>query len=468
MSAGPSELYLDAIPGERRAALVGADGRLESLRIDRDGRPRVAEAIFRARVVRIDKQTGAAFLDLGPAGEAMLPKAGGLTEGAAVTVQATREAFGGKGAGVTRGWSLSERYLAWTAGRKGIQWSPALGQGKRRSELEQALERAFAAAPDAAGLRDGLSVRAQALAADGAALAGDLARLARRRAAILAAEAAARPPATLEPAPDFAQAAVRDAPAHARIATDDRALHQRLKGLAGEAWPDLAEGLAFSDPARGALFEEAGLADSIEDALARRVPLSGGGRITIDRTEAMVVIDIDSGGSADGGGKKEEALFRLNKRALEEAARQIRLRNLSGLIVIDCVTLRGKGRMKALVESLRARVKSDPVKTDVLGFTAAGLIEATRQRFGPSLDELMNAPAGAPAPAPDAQATAILRAALRLRGAGRPTAQASEAVERAFAGPLAAAKAEVDRRLGRSLEVRRGEDRTPPIVEMER
>jgi hypothetical protein len=136
--------------------------------------------------------------------------------------------------------------------------------------------------------------------------------------------------------------------------------------------------------------------------------------------------------------------------------------------VIDCVTLRAKGRQRALVESLRAAVKSDPVKTDVLGVTAGGLIEITRQRTGPGLAEIMRAPAGDLAPAPDAQAAAILRAALRLNGPGTPVAVASEAVSRAFEGPLAAAKADCERRLGRPLEIRHGADSVPPTVTLER
>jgi len=272
----------------------------------------------------------------------------------------------------------------------------------------------------------------------------------------------------LEAPLEMAMMAVRDAPAGTHVATDDRALFQRLKQRATTDWPDLVDGLAFSDPSRGAMFDLAGVSDLLEEALSRTVAIPGGGRLTIDRTEAMSVIDVDSGNSADGGGLKEEAVFRLNKRACEEAVRQIRLRNLSGLIVIDCVTLRAKGRMRALLEALRGLVKADPVTTDVLGVSAAGLIEITRQRTGPSLSEIMHRPALDPAPAADAQACAILRAALRLTGPGRPVAVASEGVERVLSGPLADARAECDRRLGRPLEIKRGPDSVPAHVELVR
>ncbi|MEQ8604458.1 MAG: ribonuclease E/G [Marivibrio sp.] len=463
----PAELYLDSVPGERRAALVGEDGRLLKVSIDRDGRASHLETIVRARVVRVDKQTGAAFFDLGPAGEGMLPKAGKLTEGAAASVQVVRDAHAAKGPALTRNYQLAERYLAWTFGRRGVEVARALGQGKRRAELEEALAAALDAA-DVGDLAEGLLLRAPALGADAKTLERDLRRLAERRAAIRAAEERATPPATLETPPGFLERAVRDAPAGARVATDDRALHQRLKARVQADWPDLAEGIAFFDPARGALFDSAGVSDALAEATARTVDLVGGGRLVIDRTEALIAIDVDGGGSADGGGLKEEAVFRLNRRAVEEAARQIRLRNLSGLIVIDCVTLKTKGRIKALVEHLRAKVKADPVKTDVLGATAAGLIEVTRQRTAPALDELMDAPAGAPRPAADAQAVGILRAALALKGPGAPVACASKPVQAALKGPLAEAKADVDRRLGRPLEVRDGADTVPPDVILER
>lgn len=468
MTDAGGELYIDVSPGERRAALLDAEeGRLRHLAIDRDGRPAAVETILAARVTSVDGQTGAAFLDLGAIGDGLLAKAGKLTQGAAIAIQVSRDAHGGKGAAVTRSWTLHERYLSWTVGRQGISWARALGQGKRRAELEEILARALDAM-GASGLDDGLQVRAPATAVGEGALLADLRRLAARRAAVERALKEAKPPAVLEAPADFALRQARDAPAECRIATDDRAFFQRLKQRVEGDWPDLAAGIAFADPAKGALLERAGIADEIVDALARHVSIPGGGRLTIDDTEAMTVIDVDSARSADGGGLKDEAVFRLNKRACEEAARQIRLRNLSGLIVIDCVTLRAKGRMRALVDAMRAAVKGDPVKTDVLGVTAAGLIEITRQRTGPSLGELHYAPMGDPAPAPDAQAAAILRAVLRNPGPGRPVAVASEAVARALDGPLVAARADCERRLGRSLEIRRGPDSVPPRIDLER
>jgi len=256
----------------------------------------------------------------------------------------------------------------------------------------------------------------------------------------------------------------RDAEKNTRFALDDRELHLNSKKLVAEEMPDLKDVIAFhSGP--GSLFEESGVNEQLDDALAREVELHGGGSIVFDRTEAMTVVDVNMGQGAKHG---DDAIFKVNNLAAEEICRQITLRNLSGLIVIDFISMKNKNRAKKLVEVMRTRMNKDSRHTDVLGLTAAGLIEITRQREGVSLDnQMLQFSRTHVRPLPVAQGAAVLRAALRLKGTGRPIAYGSTLVIEALKGPLASALAETSRRLGQQLLLRVGDDTNPPTVEME-
>lgn len=444
----PVDTLIEISPGEVRAALVDGDGGLRRLRIERFHRPTLIGAVFRARVSRVEPAMQAAFLDLGAGGEAFLPRAKGLTEGRWVIVQITRDAHDGKGPAATLRPVLVDRYLSYAPQGEGVSYDRALGQGRDRARVEKAVEGLAPLLKQAGG---GLTVRAPAVAVGERELHGALERLVGRWRAVETAAKQAKGPALLESAPDLVARLVRDAPPAGRIAVDDRLVFGGLqKTLAAEA-PDLAPGLTFHDgPAP--LFEAAGVAEQIDEALSRRVVLPGGGELVFDRTEALTAIDVNLGEGA-AGLKGGDAALRLNLRAAEVVAHQILLRNLAGLIVVDFLTMKKQADRKRLVEALRRGLRHSGALTDVLGVTAAGLVEITRQRSGPSLGEIVldDARPVEPEPAPDSEACRLLREVLRLRGAGRPVIYAGERVCAAVDGPLAAARAETERRLGQAL-----------------
>ncbi|MEQ8440448.1 MAG: ribonuclease E/G [Alphaproteobacteria bacterium] len=439
-----NEIYIEGSPGERRAGMLDQEGRVIGFAFDRPTRPRFAEAVYRSRVQEIDKRTGAAFLDLGLGTPALLSRGKGLTAGEMLTVQIARDSHADKGAAAVRQVVLWGRYLAFQPGRGGgFQCARQLGQGKRRAD---ALARAEAAIEDPTDL----ILRGPAAAAEQDVLAREAELLRARWTEISSTAAQTSKPECLSTAPGFVELVLREAAPDARVALDDRLDFAHAETLIDDRFPDLARGLAFHD-GKHPIFDEAGLNDALEMALADEVAITGGGRITIEETRALTAIDVDIGGGEQGLAAGPEAQHRLNRRAAEEIGRQILLRNLSGLIAIDFAGFTQRGKMKALIDILRSRLKHGEGHCDILGITAAGLVEVTRQRTGPGLGELMTARTGGSTLSPDAEAAEALRRTLRLSGAGKPVATLSAAAIACLKGPMRQALVETERRLGQPI-----------------
>ena len=201
------------------------------------------------------------------------------------------------------------------------------------------------------------------------------------------------------------------------------------------------------------LFTERGVDEQIDEALDRCVSLPSGVNLTIDPTEALTAIDVNLGGATTGG-NQEEVCTRANLEAIPLVARQIVLRNLAGLVVIDFISMKNRSNRQRIVEALRKALRArDDGAVDVLGMTAAGLVEVTRQRSGPALADYFTS-RQAPTPDPEALACAALRDALRMRGPGRPVLLATPEVIAALDGPLTTALVETGRQLGQPLVLR--------------
>lgn len=460
MSKKNLDTLIEISPAETRAAQVDDAGVLYELLIDRVGQQSLVGNFYLGKVTQLEKGMDAAFVDIGTGEPGMINKAKELTEGKVLIVQVTRDARDGKGPALTRSPVLMDRYFAFTPGRKGLNWARAVGKGRDRAHLEAIM-------PNILGDKnEGYSVRGPAVGVAENVLEASIDRLRDRWTELQDLMRADRKPRLLMKAPSLIDRLLRDLESEARIAMDDRAVFLETEKKVKASYPDLEAGLLFHN-SEESIFEDAGVEEQIEEALERVVRLKNGGTIAFDKTEAMIVIDVNMGKATAKG---DDAIFNVNKMAAEEAARQIILRNLSGLIVIDFISLKNKGRLKRLIEALRSKFLKDSRHTDVLGLTAAGLMEITRQREGVSLEDLMTAPKRSEAyqPHPVAQGAAILRAAMRLRGAGRPVAYAStHTIDTLKGGALTEAMDICATRLGRPLHLYVGVDSTPPQVEME-
>ena len=237
-----------------------------------------------------------------------------------------------------------------------------------------------------------------------------------------------------------------------------------MKKMIDDRYPDLRGKLEFYDR-KSPIFEESGVEDKLASALERTVALGNGSRLIFDETEALVSIDIDSG-SVSGG---PDSVRRANMAAMDEIAKQLILRNLAGLIVIDPISMSNRGHRKQMVNALRQAIRFDDHAVDVLGMGPAGLIEMTRQRSGLSLGgQLLKQAQLSATLSAETDAAALLRKALRLNGPGRQVAVVPPKIAAALEGPLKDALAQTGQLLGQGLEIRPDETKKMSDVFLER
>lgn len=345
-------------PGENRLALV-RDGRLADLVVVRS--ESLTGAVLMGRVVEVAPKLGAVFVDIGQDQPGFVA-AKGITKGQALLVQVKADAQGGKGCALTLEPSLSGRCLVFTPGRTGVSVPRKLADDKR--------ERLLSCLTPLVGDDEGVVVRAHAASAPEAELEAELAHLRQQWAAIAAAAAGAGVPSILW-RPEPLQRLLSDNPGVSRVVVDDPELLAAARSC-------------FAGPVEmhrdGPLFALHDVDDAIAAACDPVVSLPCGGRVTIEQTAALTAIDVDSGGASG---------IEANTQAVAVVARQLRLRNIAGQVVVDFVSGGGKGALFKLVASLKQAVARDPVATHVIGVTPLGLVEITRERKGPSLADLM-------------------------------------------------------------------------------
>lgn len=237
-----------------------------------------------------------------------------------------------------------------------------------------------------------------------------------------------------------------------RVVVDDAALLQTLKSTGAEADFALHSGVA-------PLFEAEGLEAEVEALLAPRAALPGGGFLLIEPGQTLTAIDVNAGRSEGRGGPAAQAKA-VNLAAVPEIARQLRLRALSGLIVVDFLEMKSADDRKAVAAVLRQAVAGDPEPCQVFGLSPSGLLEMTRRRGRPPLHELLCRPCGLAGSGREKTPETLAYEALRHAAAaalGKAVAgitlRVAPATAAALAGPQAAALAAVEQRLGRRIAV---------------
>ena len=174
-----------------------------------------------------------------------------------------------------------------------------------------------------------------------------------------------------------------------KVITDQPAVHAQLYTFLKQTYPEMLEKLVLYKDSSLTLFQLYGLTSKIQDALSRQVWLKSGGYLVIEPTEALVVIDVNTGKFT---GKKEaqDTFFKINLEAAEEIARQLQVRNLSGIIVVDFINMNDAEHKKQLIEYFSGLLKEDPVTARLIDMTPLGLVEITRKKVHMSLAEQLH------------------------------------------------------------------------------
>jgi ribonuclease E len=303
-----------------------------------------------------------------------------LKPGQSVVVQVTKDPMKGKGARLTAQVSLPGRYLVYVpdGGASGI--SRRLPEGERE-RLRKIVKRIR---PSEAGV----IVRTAAESASEEELAADLERLKKTWESLRRKSRRGRAPRVLYEEPELIERVVRDvfSPAEFEaIVTDSPEIHDRVRGYLSEMAPDEVDRTRLhQDPL--ALFEAYHVTEQIHKALERKVWLPSGGYLVIDRAEAMTVIDVNTGKHV-GKTNLEETVVGTNLEAAREIPRQLRLRDIGGIIIIDFIDMTLQSNRDQVVRTLREELAHDKTRSQVFDITHLGLLEVTRKKVSAGLLE---------------------------------------------------------------------------------
>ena len=427
------EILVNVTPRETRVAVV-ENGMLQELHIERGWRRGVVGNIYKGKVQRVMPGMQAAFVDIGldraaflhandifranlaSAGDAVLgnaldavidgeseppvaapaPAAASvvvpsitelLRDGQEIVVQVVKDPIGGKGARLTTQISIPSRYLVL------LPQSRVIGVSARiEDEAERQRLKALVSGQGAGGQQHGYIVRTNAEGQPAEALAEDVAYLGRAWALIEQNVRTASVGECIYEDLSLPMRAVRDLIRRdvEKVKVDSRETCDRLRVFAAQYMPGLAEKIEHYSGARP-VFDLYGVEDEIQRALEKEVPLKSGGYLVIDQTEAMTTVDVNTG-SFLGQRNLEETVYRTNLEAAQAVARQLRLRNLGGIIIIDFIDMVDPEHRRQVLRTLEKSLVRDHAKTTVYDFSPLGLVEMTRKRTVDSLQRQLSEP----------------------------------------------------------------------------
>jgi ribonuclease E len=239
----------------------------------------------------------------------------------------------------------------------------------------------------------GVIVRTAAEGAIADELRRDVLRLVRQWEAIDSAAKRQKAPALLYREPDIAVRVIREEfnREYRGVIIDDRALYEEVRDYVASISPELADRVEYFDTAADPLplFERHHVHEQLHKALDRKVWLPSGGSLIIERTEALTVIDVNTGKNV-GKSNLEETVYRNNLEAAEEVARQLRLRDIGGIIVIDFIDMEIRANREDVMRAFRDALSRDKTRTQVFDMSELGLVEMTRKRVSEGLVESLS------------------------------------------------------------------------------
>jgi len=308
-----------------------------------------------------------------------------LKPGQAVLVQVTKDPLGTKGARLTAQVSLAGRYMV-LAPEQTLS-----GISRRLAEDERARLRQILRSMNANG--HGVIVRTAAEGATADALKRDLENLLKIWDEVKTKQKKEKAPALLYSEPELVMRVARDifSGDFAKVVVDSKRIYETLRSYLDDTGPDLLERIELYEGSLPIL-EHFHIAEQIHKALERKVWLPSGGSIVIDRTEAMTVVDVNTSKFVGKGGSLEETVFKNNLEAAEEVARQLRLRDIGGIIVIDFIDMIVPSNREQVLRTLKRALSRDKTRSQVFDVSSLGLVEMTRKKVSEGLLEAFSEP----------------------------------------------------------------------------
>jgi ribonuclease E len=304
-----------------------------------------------------------------------------LKPGQNVLVQVTKDPMGGKGARLTQEISLPGRFLVLVPKNPEVFGISRRLPDTERKRLKEILKKVKSD-------QHGLIVRTAAEGADGADLEADLARLVKEWEAIEKSAKRGRAPRVLYEEPELTVRVVRDLFTEGEfkeLVTDSAQLHDKVVAYLSPVAPELVGKVRMHQGALSVM-EAHHVVEQVHKALERKAWLPSGGYIVIDRTEAMTVIDVNTGKHV-GKANLEETVTRTNIEAAEEIARQLRLRDIGGIIICDFIDMLLDKNRKKVIDTLKNAMAHDKSRSQVFDISPLGLLEVTRKRVSAGLLE---------------------------------------------------------------------------------
>jgi ribonuclease G len=398
------EILINVTPSEARVALV-ENGLLQEVYLERTSQDSYLGNIYKGKVSRVLPGMQAAFIDVGLARTAFLhvsdiirkspeieeadegaeivePKISDLVhDGEEVIVQVIKDPLGTKGARLTTNLSIPSRYLVFLPGTESIGVSVRIDEEDERDRLRTMME-------DLCGSehKHGYIVRTNADGVEAHALATDKVFLGRLWEDIRERISQANVGTCVYDDLSLPVRAMRDL-MHAdveKVRIDDIQVTNQVRQFTHRFIPDWLDRVEFYSNERP-IFDLYGVEDEIERALVSSVSLKSGGYLVIDQTEAMTTIDVNTG-SYTGHRNLEETIYKTNLEACEATARQLRLRNLGGIIIVDFIDMLSEQHRDMVLSTLKRALARDNAKFTVSDITPLGLVEMTRKRTIESLE----------------------------------------------------------------------------------
>ncbi|MGL4755131.1 MAG: ribonuclease G [Aeromonadaceae bacterium] len=399
-----TELLVNVTPSETRVALV-EHGILQEVHIERQARRGLVGNIYKGKISRVLPGMQAAFVDIGMEKAAFLHasdivphtecvdvrekehfQVGNIAElvrqGQDIMVQVVKDPISTKGARLTTDITLPSRYLVFMPGSAHVGVSQRIDSESERERLKLIVQRQV----DELG---GFIVRTAAEGVGERELEQDTQFLKRLWRKVLERRLRNKSCSILYEDLSLAFRILRDFVGTEldKIRVDSRLTFEQLKSFTEEFVPEMVDKLDYYS-GDSPIFDLHDVENEIQRALERKVELKSGGYLIIDQTEAMTTIDINTGAFV-GHRNLEETIFNTNIEATAAIARQLRLRNLGGIIIIDFIDMQSEDHRRRVLQSLEQALARDRAKTSVNGFSHLGLVEMTRKRTRESLEHIL-------------------------------------------------------------------------------